>query len=142
MSERFLLDTSAWSRFSHPNLSQERAEQVAGAIARGEVVLSLPVLLEIGYSARTRREHEELMAELLALPRVAVDEEIERRAIEAQSELARDGHHRLAPPDLIVAALAGRHGLGVLHYDADYDVIREHTGLDFESLWLAPAGAL
>lgn len=44
--------------------------------------------------------------------------------------------------DLIIAALADRHDLGILHYDADYDVIRERTDLDFDSVWLAPRGTL
>jgi hypothetical protein len=30
----------------------------------------------------------------------------------------------------------------VLHYDEDYDVLREHTRLRFRSEWLAPAGSL
>lgn len=46
------------------------------------------------------------------------------------------------PMDLIIAALADRHDLGILHYDADYDLIRERTDLDFDSVWLAPRGAL
>jgi len=43
------------------------------------------------------------------------------------------------PNDLIIAACA--HG-GVLHYDRDYDLILEHTGLVFESVWLDASGAL
>jgi len=41
-----------------------------------------------------------------------------------------------------VAAAAGRHGIGVLHYDGDFDMIRECGGLDFTSLWLAERGTL
>jgi len=33
------------------------------------------------------------------------------------------------------------HG-GVLHYDRDYDLIREQTSLDFESIWLVEPGTL
>lgn len=36
----------------------------------------------------------------------------------------------------------GAEGLAVLHYDADFDLIRERTSLRYESTWLAPAGAL
>ena len=67
---------------------------------------------------------------------------MERRALDAQRALARVGHHRLPPVDLLVAALADRHGLGVLHYDRDYDLLAENAGLRFESVWLAPAGSL
>ena len=33
-------------------------------------------------------------------------------------------------------------GAGVLHYDRDYDLIAERSGLDFQSEWLAPAGSI
>ena len=55
---------------------------------------------------------------------------------------ARVGHHRLPPVDLLIAALADRHGLGVLHYDHDYDLIAEKTDLTFDSVWLAARGTL
>ena len=79
------------------------------------------------------------MDRLLALPRLLIDEEVERRAIDAQRQLARAGHHRLPPADLIIAATADVHGVGVLHYDHDFDILREKTDLRFDSVWLAPA---
>jgi hypothetical protein len=42
----------------------------------------------------------------------------------------------------MIAACAHLAGGGVLHYDRDYDLILEHTGLDFESVWLAEPGTL
>ena len=60
----------------------------------------------------------------------------------AQRELAEIGHHRLAPADVVIAACAHTAGIGVLHYDSDYDLLAEHTSLRFESEWLAPPGAL
>jgi predicted nucleic acid-binding protein len=62
--------------------------------------------------------------------------------VEGQAQLARVGHHRLPPVDLLIAALADRHGLGVLHYDHDYDLIAEKTDLAFDSVWLAARGSI
>lgn len=104
--------------------------------------MALPVLLEAGYSARSGLEHEDFFARLLALPRVSFDAFVELRALDAQRALARSGHHRLPPVDILTAALADHHGLGVLHYDGDYDVLAERTDLDFESVWLAERGSL
>jgi predicted nucleic acid-binding protein len=137
-----LLDNSAWARLGDPALSDARASEIADALEAGRIATSLPFLLEAGYSARSVRDHEELLDGLLALPRFEIDEEVERRAVDAQRLLARLGHHRLPPVDLIVAAIADRHGLGVLHYDRDYDLIAEKTDLDFESVWLAAAGTV
>jgi predicted nucleic acid-binding protein len=43
--------------------------------------------------------------------------------------------------DLLVAAVAARNAIAVLHYDADYDTIAEHTDLVFESVWAAERGS-
>jgi predicted nucleic acid-binding protein len=137
-----LLDNSAWARMADPALAGERADEIADALECGRVAACLPFLLEAGYSARTARDHDELMDELLSLPLLPIDDRAERRAIDAQRQLARAGHHRLPPVDLLVAALADRHGVGVLHYDHDYDLIAEKTDLRFASVWLAPRGSL
>ena len=142
MTETLLLDNSAWARLNDPALSDARAEEIADALEAGRIATCLPFLLEAGYSARSARDYDELLDELLALPRFDIDEEVEQRAIDAQHQLARIGHHRLPPVDLMVAAIAHRHGLGVLHYDRDYDVIAEKTELDFASVWLATAGTI
>jgi predicted nucleic acid-binding protein len=83
-----------------------------------------------------------MMSDLARLPRVAIDRDVERLAVSAQRQLAEVGHHRLPPTDVVIAACAHAAGMSVLHYDHDYDLIGEHTSLEFESAWLAPAGAL
>ena len=142
MTETLLLDNSAWARLSDPALSDERVAEIADAFEAGRIATCLPFLFEAGYSARTARDHDEPLVELLALPRFQIDAEVERRAVDAQRQLARIGHHRLPPVDLLVAAIADRHGLGILHYDRDYDLLAEKTDLDIASVWLAPAGRL
>lgn len=48
----------------------------------------------------------------------------------------------MPPADLLIAAVADAHGLGVLHYDHDFDVIAARTSLDFRSEWLVAPGSL
>jgi len=139
---RLLLDNSAWVRLGDRSLPAERAGEVADALEAGRVAACLPFLLEAGYSARSARDHDQLLSELLSLPWVQIDQAVEQRSLDAQRQLARVGHHRLPPVDLLVAALADRHRLAVLHYDRDYDVLADKTDLDFESVWLAEPGAL
>jgi predicted nucleic acid-binding protein len=142
VSDTLLLDNSAWARLTDPALGDDRGTELADALEAGRIATCLPFLLEAGYSARSAREHPELLAELLALPRFSIDDDVERRALDGQRQLARVGHTRLPPVDLLVAALADRYGLGVLHYDRDYDLLAEKTDLDFASVWLAPAGTI
>ena len=142
MTAELLLDNSAWARLDDPSLPRARVEEIASALEERRIAVCLPFLLEAGYSARHAAGHADLLEELLALPVLHIDETIERRAVDAQGQLARAAHHRLPPVDLILAAVADRHDLGVLHYDADYDVLRSRTDLRFESVWLAPRGSL
>jgi predicted nucleic acid-binding protein len=142
VTDTLLLDNSAWARFADPSLDDDRLAEIADALEAGRIATCLPFLLEAGYSARDARDHNRLLADLLALPRCSIDETVEHRALDAQRQLARVGHHRLPPVDLIVGALADRHGLGVLHYDRDYDLLAEKTDLHFASVWLAPAGTI
>ncbi len=82
------------------------------------------------------------MAQLLALPRIAIDQDAEARALEAQGQLAAAGHHRIPPADVLIAAMADRAGLGILHYDHHYDRLADKTDLAFDSVWLAEPGSL
>jgi hypothetical protein len=62
-------------------------------------------------------------------------------AIEVMGLLARQGKHRAASiPDLLIAAVAERAKLAILHYDRDFDLIASITGQPVE--WIAPAGSV
>ena len=138
-----LLDNSAWARLGSASLPNARRTEIATLIESGEMAICTPFLLEAGWSARSGGHHEELFADLLMLPRLRIDPDIEDAALQAQRDLARQGHHRSASPsDLLIAACAQANGGGVLHYDRDYDLLADLTGLIFESQWLAGAGTL
>lgn len=137
-----LLDNSAWARLLSGAISSERREEVVEWIEGQRLGVCFPFLLEAGYSARSAEDRSRMMSRLRRLPRLPVDDEVERAAFEAQQELAEVGHHRLPPTDLVIAACAARAGGGVLHYDRDYDLIAEHTRLGFESVWVAEAGTI
>ena len=137
-----LLDNSAWSRLLQGVVPKDRAHEISDRMDRDEIAVCLPFLLEAGYSAQSAAKYRSMMAKFDAPPRIAIDAEVERLAMQAQRELAEIGHHRLAPLDVMIAACAHKAEAGVLHYDRDYDLLAEHTSLMFESEWLAPAGTL
>ena len=142
MTAELLLDNSAWARLDQAALAQDRADEIADWLEEGRIATCLAFLLEAGYSARNARDHDALLADLMSLPNLSIDERVEARAIEAQRQLARAGHHRLPPVDLIISALADTHELGVLHYDHDFEIVREKTDLWFDSVWLARRGSI
>jgi predicted nucleic acid-binding protein len=137
-----LLDNSAWSRLLSGAIPEDRAEMVIERMGERRLATCLPFLLEVGYSARSATDMRTVLSRLEELPRVAVDSDVEQRALAAQRQLAEVGHHRLPPIDIMVAACAHEVGGGVLHYDRDYDLILEHTQLSFESVWVADPGTL
>ncbi|MDX6588767.1 MAG: hypothetical protein QOI84_41 [Solirubrobacterales bacterium] len=142
MKAELLIDNSAWARLWDPSLPTTRADEIADDFDAGRLAVSLPFLLEAGFSARSARHHAEINDDLDALEPVPIDADVELRARTAQQQLARAGHHRMPPSDLILAAIADRHGLGILHYDNDFEVLLEKTDLEFGSVWLMPRGSL
>jgi len=96
------------------------------------------------YSARDSQDFALLTEELNALPHAPLNAEAAAAAVTAQAELAAVAgiSHRVKPVDLLIAAVAVTHELGVLHYDHDYDTIEQHTSLSFSSVWAAPRGSI
>jgi len=143
MAEAWLLDNSAWARSIQPDgLSPSVAHRFADDLANGKFVACLPFRLEAQYSARDAQHFEWIGRVLDRLRYFELSDEAEERAAACQSQLIKTGHHRIPPVDIMIAAIADVEGLGVIHYDADYDLVLEHSDLSFESRWLAPHGSL
>lgn len=137
VTARYLVDKSALARMPEPAVR----ERLGPIIETGEAATCAIIDLEVLFSARNHRERERIRTRRgLAYAQVPVSEEVFRRAIEVQGELARTGRHRLPIPGLLVAATAESAGLVVLHYDADFDRIAEVTGQPAE--WVVPRGSV
>ncbi len=139
-----LLDMSAWARVLLDRLDAGDRARFEEAVRAKEVLACEPFLLEALYSARDGHDYARLTDRLLALPRAAGGPSTLRLALQAQGELARtpDVSHRVKPVDLLLAAVAHEQALGVLHYDHDYDIISDRSGLRLRSVWIAKRGTL
>jgi predicted nucleic acid-binding protein len=137
---KLVVDNSAFQRGGNELV---RADWLR-ALEEGRLYRSPILEFEVLYSARNAREHAELREELEAFRPLELSDAAMGAALEAQAKLARHaaGFHRVPHQDYIVAAIAAAHGLGVLHYDADFDRIAKHSSLAFKSVWIAPAGTL
>lgn len=138
----WLLDNSAWYHRFHADLPKRSADRLVADLEAGNLIVSPPFRLEAGYSARSESEYRELMEVFDACPAAELSVEAVDRSVEAQAQLVRTGHHRIPPVDLLVAAIAEVEGIGVFHYDSDFDLILDHTDLDYESRWLADRGTI
>ena len=129
----WLIDKSALVRLGRSPDSEAWADR----IERGLVRVATVTLLEVGYSARDARDLHTGLREppVSSMPVEYAAPASEDRAVEVLGLLADRGHHR-APsvPDLLIAAIAERAGLVVLHHDKDFDLIAEITGQPTERL--------
>ena len=130
-----LVDTSVFSRMSKPLV----AAAVSPLAAAGRIALCAPVVFELGFSARNASDHQAIMSRLGAFESVPVTAAEHARAISIQGLLADRGWHRaLSLVDALVAAVAEAHGLVILHYDADFELVAELTGQPHQ--WAAERG--
>jgi predicted nucleic acid-binding protein len=133
-----LADTSVWARASRPELGWFRE-----AVEDGDVAVCDMVVMEVLTSARDAADFAQLEAALGSCPwhRVEVIDWDTARAV--YGTLAGQGplHHRSVKiPDLLIAAVADRLHLPVIHYDEGYERIAAVTGQ--ATRWAAPRGSL
>lgn len=138
MKVDYIIDKSAWSRFQVGGV----AEVLEPLIRAGSVGIIAMSELEILFSAKSGRDYRETRADLeKSLTHLDTTEADFRRSLDIQQRLALKGHHRAASlPDLIIAAVAERLGLTVLHYDGDFDHIAGVS--DLKATWILPRGSL
>lgn len=130
-----LIDKSAWARLAKPAVAQI----VLPLLSAGRLAVCGMTELEMLYSVRSAEEHHRVRLELRGLERLPTPDEVWDRAVDVHGALAERGQHRaVAIPDLIIAAVAERHDISVLHYDHDFDVIAKITGQTVE--WVVPPG--
>lgn len=138
------LDTSAWVRARAARLKGRALERWSSAVREGEIVMTPAITLQILYSAFDGAAFTALREELDAFPVAPGTRETFELAASAQRRLAASSSvsHRVKPVDLITAAVAHQQGIGVLHYDKDFDTIARHSGLSFSSVWIARRGSV
>lgn len=136
MAVRFLVDTSVLKRLGN----SEVREVIEPLAAGGDLGRPTICDLEVGYSARNAREWDLLLTALDTFEAVDMTATHVRRALQVQRLLAERSQRGRKIPDLLVAAAAEILDVGVLHYDADFDLIASVTGQCCE--WVVPAGTL
>ena len=132
-----LWDTSALIQVaSDPSV----AAGLADALANDEVAICEAVLLEYLNGARNTAEYDRFDQTLRAVRLLSTTPDDWGRALAVHRLLAESGpgHQRsVRLVDLIVAAVAERHGYPVAHLDHDYERIAHLTGQQVRWVTLA-----
>lgn len=136
MALTHILDTSVLTRLKRPAIRaaiEPRAQ-------RGELARAGISDLELGYSARSAAEWDQLVDDLESFQLIETTAEHVRRARQVQRLLAERHQRGRKVPDLLVAAAGETAGVIVMHYDSDFDQIAAVTGQPCE--WIVRAGSV
>jgi predicted nucleic acid-binding protein len=139
--DKLVVDMSAYARQSRPAVR----EQWRAAVANDQLLVCPAFRFEALHSTVNHAAYAALDEELTgAFDQVPFTEATWELAFAAARQLSQVAatYHRRPMPDLLIAAAAHENGVGVLHYDEDYDRIVRHTDLAFASEWIAPPGSL
>lgn len=147
-----VLDWSAYTQYllarnkgvDNGRLSQADADRFEEAALAGELHVCEPFRMEALYSAQNPKDFAQMSVALDALPQAPATPDLFDVAIAIQKSLAQAKavSHRVKLADLLVAAVAFKHDLGVLHYDKDYVTIAQHGGTGLTQVWIAKKGSL
>lgn len=147
-----ILDWSAYTRvlvaidkgLGNRRLTASQLQRFEDAVLSGELHVCPPFRLEARFSARSASDFATLDETLAGFEQAQADQQTFGLALSTQQDLAgaKGVSHRVKPVDLLVAALAHQHGLGVLHYDNDFDTLARKTSLTFASTWITPRGTI
>ncbi|WP_018787131.1 PIN domain nuclease [Micromonospora sp. CNB394] len=133
--ERYLLDKSALARWPKPAVAPVLDE----LSDRGLLAVCGAIEIEVVHSARSAKDAKRARWLLRGFDWLAMPDDVWNRAIDVQVQALHKGNHRaLSMADLLIAATAERHGVTVLHYDGDFDLITAITGQP--TAWVVSAG--
>lgn len=132
-----LADTSSLARVRLPAVARLLVPMLQSGVVGGCGVTDFEML----WTTRTAREFDAVERELRQLEHFWIEPVDWQRAREVQRELWHRGQQRaVGLPDLLVAAVAERHRVTVLHYDKDFDLIAAVTGQP--TTWVVAPGSV
>jgi predicted nucleic acid-binding protein len=128
-----LVDTSAWIEMIRTTGHPAHVTLRHHLERRAPIATTEPVVMELLAGVATAAERSKLRARLMALPLVALRGLAD---FEAAADLYRVCRSRGATVrklfDCLIAAVAIREGVTLLHNDRDFDVLARHTRLRIE----------
>jgi predicted nucleic acid-binding protein len=128
-----LIDTSAWIEFLRDTGS--RVCDHVDRLLDGEIAVCDPVRMEVLAGARSD-EHLRDLRGLLARASIIATEPTDYEDAAALYRTCRRGGATVRKLiDCLIAAVAIKADIPVLHADADFDVLAHHTQLRIEERW-------
>jgi predicted nucleic acid-binding protein len=128
MSDRVLVDTSAWIASFRETGNQKLKEHLREALDLDRVVTTNIVILELLQGCKAKKEYEALQARLDVLPLCGLNDKAWIIAYEAGYSLRRKGI-TVPTVDILICSIAKEQSLSVLHHDEHIKAVSREMGL-------------
>jgi hypothetical protein len=128
MSDRILIDTSAWIMSFKKVGNESLKQKVVEALAALSAVTTPVIVLELLQGCRDRKEYEAMKLRMEALEMLPVNEDVWGSAYWAGYNLRRKG---ITVPtiDILILSTAKVHNCSVLHHDKHFKLVAKHLGV-------------
>ena len=133
MSDRILIDTSAWIVSFKKTGNESLKQKVVEALASLSAATTPVIVLELLQGCRDKKEYEAMKSRIEALEMLPVNEAVWEAAYRAGYDLRRKG---ITVPtiDILILSIAKIYDCSVLHHDKHFKLVAKHLGviaLDF-----------
>lgn len=118
-----LIDTSAWIEHLRKDGNGEVRSRVSAVLLSGDAAWCPVVRVELWNGARGTREYAVLREMESTLHDLPIDETVWGSATELAKKCRASGL-TIPATDIVIAACAARHGVGLEHADRHFDLIR------------------
>lgn len=139
--ERFIVDNSVWARLSTSPDVRARLVALVNLHGPNAIMICPPVVAEVGFSARSGADHDQVMRQLAAFPecpQVPTSADV----LELQNRLWNGGLLRsVGAIDTLIAAYGISNDATILHYDTDFEHVAS-VAPGFKHAWIVPRGAV
>ena len=125
-----IVDTSAWIEYFREGVPHI-VEKVGRCLDESLVGIGDLVYCEIMQGIRVPRERDRVSTLLLSLPRFdMVGFRMAEKSAANYRLLRSKGVTVRKTIDVLIGTFCAEHGLQIVHYDSDFDLMAKHIGLD------------
>jgi hypothetical protein len=128
MSDRILIDTSAWIVSFKKAGNESLKQKVVEALASLSAATTPVIVLELLQGCRDKKEYEAMKSRMEALEMLPVNDDVWEAAYREGYDLRRKGI-TIPTIDILILSIAKIYDCSVLHHDKHFKLVAKHLGV-------------
>jgi len=128
MSDRILIDTSAWIVSFKKTGNESLKQKVVEALASLSAATTPVIVLELLQGCRDKKEYEAMKSRMEALEMLPVNEAVWEASYREGYDLRRKGI-TIPTIDILILSIAKIYDCSVLHHDKHFKLVAKHLGV-------------